>query len=321
MNRRALLGGLLAAPALARAQPAAWPGQTVRVVVAYVPGGTTDIVGRMLAEALGERLPGASVVVENRAGGGGIVGTESVMRAAPDGHSLLLSASAHAVLPALNPSLGWDPVKDFTPIAAVAATPYMVIAHPALPARTLGELIAYARANPGRLNYASTGIGTAQHLSGELLQRRAGIDIVHVPYRGSGAVRADLLAGRVNFMFENLALTLGMTRAGDVRGLAVTSAARSPLAPDLPTMAEAGVPDMVVEGWFGLFGPRGVPQPVVARLNDAVADWLRQPATLQKLSSLGARPLGGPPEALASLVQREGETWGRVIREAGIKVE
>jgi tripartite-type tricarboxylate transporter receptor subunit TctC len=325
MNRRALLLGALAAPGLPRpalAQQPAWPAQTVRVVVAYVPGGTTDIVGRMVAEALAERLPrGASVVVENRAGGSGIVGTESVMRAAPDGHTLLVCASAHAVFPELTPNLGWDPVKDFTPIGGIAATPYMLIAHPGLPVRSLPELIVHAKANPGKLNYASTGIGTAQHLSGELLKRRAGIDIVHVPYRGSGAVRSDLLAGRVDFMFENLALTLAMTREGQVRGLAVTSAARSPLAPDLPTLAEAGVPEMVVEGWFGLLGPRGVPPEVVAMLNAALADWLRQPATLQKLSNLGARPLGGPPEALATLVQGERETWGRVIREAGIRVE
>jgi len=321
VSRRAALAlpWLAGAGHAARAQPA-WPSQSVRMVVAYVPGGTTDIIARMVAEGLAERLP-RPVVVENRAGGGGVVGTEAVLRAAPDGHTLLLCASAHAVLTELNPGLTWDPVADFTPIGTVAATPYMLIVHPSLPVRSVEELIAYARANPGKLNYASTGTGTAQHLSGELLRRLTGIDIVHVPYRGSGAVRSDLLAGRINFMFENLALTLAMARSGEVRGLAVTSPERSPGAPDLPTMVEAGLPEMRVEGWFGLLGPRGMPAEPVARLNAALNDWLSQPATRQKLGELGARTLGGPPEALAALVQGEREKWGRVIREAGIRVE
>lgn len=321
VSRRAALAlpWLAGAGHAARAQPA-WPSQSVRMVVAYVPGGTTDIIARMVAEGLAERLP-RPVVVENRAGGGGVVGTEAVLRAAPDSHTLLLCASAHAVLTELNPGLTWDPVADFTPIGTVAATPYMLIVHPSLPVRSVEELIAYARANPGKLNYASTGTGTAQHLSGELLRRLTGIDIVHVPYRGSGAVRSDLLAGRINFMFENLALTLAMARSGEVRGLAVTSPERSPGAPDLPTMVEAGLPEMRVEGWFGLLGPRGMPAEPVARLNAALNDWLSQPATRQKLGELGARTLGGPPEALAALVQGEREKWGRVIREAGIRVE
>lgn len=323
ITRRAALALPLLADAAPRgAQAQAWPSQTVRLVVAYVPGGTTDIVARMVAEGLAGRLgPRASVVVENRAGGGGVVGTESVLRAAPDGHTLLLCASAHAVLTELNPGLSWDPVADFTPVGTVAATPYMLIVHPSLPVRSVAELIAYAKANPGKLNYASTGIGTAQHLSGERLRRLAGIDIVHVPYRGSGAVRADLLSGRIQFMFENLALTLGMTRAGEVRGLAVTSPERSPEVPDLPTMAEAGLPEMRIEGWFGLLGPRGVPAEVVAALNAALNDWLRAPETGQKLAGLGARRLGGPPEALAALVREERAIWGRVIREASIRVE
>jgi len=197
----------------------------------------------------------------------------------------------------------------------------MLIVHPGLPVRSLRELVEHAKANPGRLNYASTGIGTAQHLSGELLRRQAGIDIVHVPYRGSGAVRADLLAGRIQFMFENLALTLAMTRSGEVRGLAVTSPERSPGAPELPTMAEAGLPEMRIEGWFGLLGPRGLPAEVVALLNGALNAWLAQPRTVERLTTLGARPLGGPPEALATLVREERDRWGRVIREAGIRVE
>jgi tripartite-type tricarboxylate transporter receptor subunit TctC len=319
-RRAALLGGALALGATGRAGAQAWPSQTIRLVVAYVPGGTTDIVARMVAEALAERLP-RPVVVENRAGGGGVVGTESVLRAAPDGHTLLLCASAHALLPALYPNLAWDPLADFTPVAPVAATPYMLVVHPSLPVTTVPELLAYARANPGRLNFASTGMGTAQHLSGELLKRLAGIDMVHVPYRGSGAVRADLVTGRINLMFENLALTLPMTRSGEVRGLAVTSPQRSALAPDLPTLKEVGLGGMEIEGWFGLLGPARMPPEAVAALGAALNDWLRQPATAQRLAGLGARVLGGGPAELATVIRTERERWGKVIREANIRPE
>jgi tripartite-type tricarboxylate transporter receptor subunit TctC len=320
-GRRALVGGALALglAGQARAQQG-WPTQTVRIVVAYVPGGTTDIVARMVAEALAERLPRA-VVVENRAGGGGVVGTESVLRAAPDGYTLLLAASAHALLPELYPNLGWDPAGDFTPIAPVAATPYMLVVHPSLPVTSLAELVAHAKANPGKLSFASTGMGTAQHLSGELLKRLAGIDMLHVPYRGSGAVRADLLTGRINLMFENLALTLPMVRNGEVRGLAVTGPQRSPMAPELPTLKELGLGEAEIEGWFGLFGPARTPPEAVATLNAAMNDWLRQPATAARLQGLGARILSGSPADLATLVRGERARWGRVIREANIRPE
>ncbi|MCO6417597.1 tripartite tricarboxylate transporter substrate binding protein, partial [Siccirubricoccus sp. KC 17139] len=206
-------------------------------------------------------------------------------------------------------------------IAPVAATPYMLVVHPSLPVRNLAELVALAKAQPGQLNFASTGMGTGQHLAGELLKRLAGIDLLHVSYRGSGAVRADLLTGRINLMFENLALTLGMVQRGEVRGIAVTSPERSALAPELPTLKELGYPGAEVEGWFGLLGPARLPAEQVVPLNRAVNAWLATPAAGQKLAGLGARVLGGGPEALADLVQREKERWGQVIREAGIKPE
>ena len=315
--RRALLAGLMATPALAQG---GYPNQTIRVVVPYVPGGTTDLVGRMVAEALAERLP-RPVVVENRGGASGIIGSEAVARAAPDGHMLLLCASAHAVLPALYPNLTWDPLADFTPIAPVAATPYMLVVHPALPVQSVAELVALAKAQPGKLNFASTGMGTAQHLAGEQLKRLAEIDLLHVPYRGSGAVRADLLTGRINLMFENVALTAGMVQRGEVRGIAVTSPARTPLAPDLPTLAELGYAGAEIEGWFGLLAPPRTPPEVVGVLNAAVGDWLRDPRAAQKLAGLGARALGGGPEALATIIRSERQRWGSIIRDANIRPE
>ncbi|RYJ03048.1 MAG: tripartite tricarboxylate transporter substrate binding protein [Acetobacteraceae bacterium] len=315
--RRALLAGLMATPALAQG---GYPNQTIRVVVPYVPGGTTDLVGRMVAEALADRLP-RPVVVENRGGASGIIGSEAVARAAPDGHMLLLCASAHAVLPELYPNLSWDPLTDFTPIAPVAATPYMLVVHPSLPVQSLADLVALARAQPGRLNFASTGMGTAQHLAGEQLKRLAGIDLLHVSYRGSGAVRADLLTGRINLMFENVALTTGMVQRGEVRAIAVTSPSRTPLAPELPTLAELGYAGAEIEGWFGLLAPPRTPTEVVATLNAAVNDWLRQPAAAQKLAGLGARVLGGTPGDLATIIRSERQRWGSIIRDANIRPE
>ncbi len=317
--RRAALAAPLALAA-GRATAQGYPSQTIRLVVAYVPGGTTDLVGRMVAEGLAERLP-RPVVVENRGGASGIVGTEAVARSLPDGNTLLLCSSAHAVLPELYPNLSWDPLADFTPIGPIAATPYMLVVHPSLPATSLAELVAYAKANPGRLNFASTGMGTGQHLAGELLKRLAGIEMEHVSYRGSGAVRADLLTGRINLMFENVALTVQMVERGEVRGLAVTSPERTPLAPGLPTLTELGYGTAQIEGWFGLLGPARLPAEAVATLNAALGDYLRQPATARRLAGLGARVLGGPPEALAGVIRGERERWGKVIREANIRPE
>ncbi|MDI3309709.1 MAG: tripartite tricarboxylate transporter substrate binding protein [Acetobacteraceae bacterium] len=320
IGRRTALGAALALAAIRRALAQGSPGQSIRIIVPYVAGGTTDLVGRMVAEGLAERLP-RPIVVENRGGASGMIGSEAVARAAPDGLTLLLCSSAHAVLPELYPNLSWDPLRDFAPVGPVAATPYMLVVHPSLPVRSVAELVAYAKANPGKLNFASTGMGTAQHLAGELLKRLAGIKMVHVSYRGSGAVKADLLSGRINLMFENVALTVPMTERGEVRGLAVTSPQRTPLAPGLPTLAELGYAGAQIEGWFGLLAPVRTPPEVVAPLNAALNDWLRQPATAQRLAGLGARVLGGAPQDLATIIRDERERWGRVIREANIRPE
>lgn len=320
MKRRALLGAgaaLVAAPARAQG----WvPTQPIRMVVPYPPGGTTDVLGRMVAEGLSERL-GRQVVVDNRSGASGIIGTEYVKNAAPDGYTLVFVSSGHGVLKDLYPNLPFDPNDDFTPVARIAATAYALVVHPGLNVATIAELVALAKEKPGTLSFASTGMGTAQHLSGELFKRLAGIDIVHVPYRGSGTVRADLMTGRVPMMFENLALMAPVIQRGELRGLAVTSEARSPLVPAVPTMAESGFPEATIEGWFGLLGPKGMAPAVVAALNAATNETLNGATARARMDGLGARVMGGTPQQLDDLIRTERARWGKVIRDANIKPE
>ena len=302
------------------AQTTSWPTQPVRIVVAFPPGGATDVIGRMLAQGLTTEL-GQSVIVENRGGASGIIGSESVAKAAPDGYTLLFAPSSHATLSELYPNLPFDPLRDFTPIATVARTPYIFVVHPSVPATTVPELLALARARPGSIAYASTGMGTAQHLAGEVLRRTASVDILHVPYRGSGAVRSDLLAGRIQTMFDNVAVMLPYIRRGELRPLAVTGPRRSPLTPELPTLREIGLQAAEIEGWFILLGPPGVPDAIVRRLNSAVNVILASGTTTERLVALGAEPLAGTPQDVVTLVTGDRERWGRVIREGGIRVE
>ncbi|MBY0332155.1 MAG: tripartite tricarboxylate transporter substrate binding protein [Acetobacteraceae bacterium] len=320
MTRRAFL----AAAALAAARPAIaqeWvPTQPIRMVVPYPPGGTTDVLGRMVAEGMSERL-GRQVVVDNRSGASGIIGTEWVRNAAPDGHTLVFVSSGHGVLRELYPNLPFDPNDDFTPVARIAGTAYALVAHPILAVTDIAGLIALAKARPGAISFASTGMGTAQHLAGELFKRLAGIDIVHIPYRGSGTVRADLMTGRVPVMFENLALMAPVLQRGELRGLAVTGADRSPLVPAIPTMAESGFPEATIEGWFGLLGPKGMPAPTVAALNAAANATLESPMARQRMAGLGARVMGGTPRQLDELIRTERARWGAVIRDANIRPE
>ena len=314
------LAGLLGLAPAAAAQTASWPTQPIRMVVAFPPGGATDVIGRLLAQGLTAEL-GQNVIVENRGGASGIIGSDSVAKATPDGYTLLFAPSSHATLSELYASLPFDPVRDFTPIATVARTPYILVVHPGVSAENVQELLAIARAHPGEIAYASTGMGTAQHLAGEVLRRTASVDILHVPYRGSGAVRSDLLAGRIQTMFDNVAVMLPYVRRGEVRALAVTGPRRSPLTPDLPTLRELGLQAAEIEGWFIVLGPAGVPDAVVQRLNRAVNAVLASPSTAERLMALGAEPLVGTPQDVVTLVNGDRERWGRVIREAGIRVE
>ena len=314
------LAAMLGLLSPASAQTASWPTQPVRIIVAFPPGGATDVIGRLLAQGLTAEL-GQSVIVENRGGASGIIGSESVAKAVPDGYTLLFAPSSHATLPQLYPNLPFDPIRSFTPIATVARTPYIFVVHPGVPAQNVHELLALARARPGSIAYASTGMGTAQHLAGEVLRRTASVDILHVPYRGSGAVRSDLLAGRIQTMFDNVAVMLPHVRQGDLRPLAVTGPRRSPLTPELPTLREIGLQAAEIEGWFILLGPPAVPNAIVQRLNQAVNTILASGATIERLIALGAEPLVGTAEDVVTLVAGDRERWGRVIREGGIKVE
>lgn len=307
-----------AAPALA--QTPAFPDRSVRIVVGFPPGGATDVIARVLAQGLTTEL-GQTVLVENKGGASGIIGSEMVVKSPADGYTLLFAPSSHATLPALYPTLSFDPVRDFTPIATVARTPYILVVYPGLEVKTVAELLAAARAKPNALAYASTGMGTAQHLAGEVLQRTAKVEILHVPYKGSGAVRGDLLAGRIQTMFDNVAVMLPYVQRGEMRGLAVTGPKRSPLVPELPTLRELGLEAAEIEGWFILLGPAGVPDAVAQKLNAAVNKVLSTPAMAERLATMGAEPLIGPRQDVATLVNGDRERWGKVIRDGNIKPE
>ncbi len=316
----ALACGVVALAATSMAQTPAFPDRSIRLVVAFPPGGATDVIARLMAQGLTTEL-GQNVIVENKGGASGMIGSEMVVKSQPDGYTLLFAPSSHATLKELYPNMPFDPVRDFTPIATVARTPYILVVHPSVQAKTVADLLALAKAKPGSIAYASTGMGTAQHLAGEVLRRTANVDILHVPYRGSGAVRADLLAGRIQAMFDNVAVLMPYVQRGEVRGLAVTSPKRSALVPNLPTLRELDLAAAEIEGWFVVLGPVGVPDAVVKRLNAAVNKVLAAPATAEKLAALGAEPLGGPPQDVTTLVTGDRDRWGKVIREGNIKPE
>jgi tripartite-type tricarboxylate transporter receptor subunit TctC len=304
---------------------AAWgqyPSQTVRVVVGFPPGGTTDVIGRLVAQGLADRI-GKPFVVENRPGASGSIGAAGVAKAAPDGHTLLVVPSTQGTNAALYASLPYDTEKDFAPVSLVASTPYVFVVHPDMPVKSFRDLIALLKQNPGKFQYASTSPGTAQHLGAELVKRMAGVDMEHVPYKGTGAVMPDLLSGRVPMMFENVAVMTPHVRSGKLRALAVSSAKRTPLLPDVPTVAETGMglQGFEVLGWFGVYAPAGTPADVVKRLNTELNALIAQPAIVQKFAELGAEPLGGSPEALAAFLKNEQDKWGRIIRNLGIKLQ
>jgi tripartite-type tricarboxylate transporter receptor subunit TctC len=294
----------------------------VRVVVGFPPGGTTDVVGRLVAQGLGERL-GKPFVVDNRGGASGSIGAAAVAKAVPDGHTLLLAPSTQGTNSFLYASLPYDTERDFAPISLIGTTPYLFVVHPSMPVQNFRELIALLKKNPGKYQYASTSPGTAQHLGAELVKRMAGVDMEHIPYKGTGAVMPDLLSGRVPMMFENVAVMTPHVKKGALRALAVSSAKRTPLLPEVPTISETGMglEGFEVLGWFGLYAPAGTPADIVRRLNTEVNALIVQPSMVQKFAELGAEPLGGPPEALSAFLRSEQEKWGKIIRELGIKLQ
>ncbi len=318
------LGGL-ALLALATAAPAAraqeWPNRPVRLVVPYAAGGTTDILARLIAERF-QPLFGQPLVVDIRPGAGGTIGSDHVAKSPPDGYTLLVGGpGTHATAQALYPNLTYDQQRDFAPISMIATLPNIVVVNPALPVRSIAELIAYAKARPGQLHYGSAGNGTTTHLSGELFRLLTGAEIVHVPYRGSSAALIDLQSGQIQLMFENLPGAIAFAREGRLRGLAVTSPRRAAAAPDLPTVEEAGVPGYAVLSWFVLLAPAGTPQPILARLNDGARRILGDPALRRRVHELGAETAEGSPEEAAAFLAAETERWTRVIRDAGIRIQ
>jgi tripartite-type tricarboxylate transporter receptor subunit TctC len=297
-----------------------FPDHAIRLMVGFAPGGTTTLLGRLVAEKLTTYL-NQSVVVETHPGASGIVAAQLVAKSPPDGYTLLFSASTQATNLNLYKSVPYDTIKDFTPIGLAVQTPYVLVVHPSIPAHNLKELIAYLKANPGKLSFASPGSGTGPHLSGELLKRMAGVNMVNISYKGSGGVFTDLLSGRVAMAFGSLGLMAPFIKAGKVRAIATTGAMRSSIMPDIPTMAESGLPNFKVVGWFGIFGPAHMPPAVVRRINDGLVAIMKDPAMDKQLLTQGAEPMTGPPSALSDLLAHEIDVWGKIIKEEGIKGE
>ncbi len=298
-----------------------WPNKPIRYIVPFAPGGATDMLGRMVAVGLTKSL-GQPVVVDNKAGQGGSVGSAELAKAKPDGYTLGGGTiSSHALNVALYPKLSYDPMKDFAPITLLAALPNVLVVHPSLNVKTVAELIALLKANPNKYSFGSAGNGTSQHISGEMFKLATGTQIQHVPYRGSGPMMIDLLAGTIQMSFENSNTALPQANAGKLIALAVTSAKRSKAAPDLPTMQEAGLVGYDISSWQAMFAPAGTPPAIVARLQKDVSEMLKQPDNIKKLAELGLEPGGGKPEELAALIASEIPRLGNVVRQSGAKVD
>lgn len=320
LKRMTILGSLVllfALPALAQELPA----RPIRLVVPFAPAGTTDILARLLAQHAQAEF-GQPLVVDLRPGAGGTLGTAVVAQAPPDGGTIVMGTpGTHATARALYPNLPYDPQRDFAPILLVANVPNVVIVNPALPIRSIAELTAAAKAAPGTINFGSAGNGATTHLSGELYRLMTGVQITHIPYRGSGAALIDLQAGQIQLMFENLPGAIQHIRDGRLRALAVTSPNRAQAAPDLPTVAEAGVPGYAVVSWFALFAPAATPAPVVARLNQGFRRIMAIPAVRERMAEMGAEPADGTQEDLRRLVAEETARWAQVIRDAQIRID
>jgi len=301
---------------LAAAQP--FPSKPIRMIAPSSPGGPVDVIARVLAPGMSETL-GQQVIVENRAGAAGLIGAELVAKAPADGYTVLLGFSGPlAIVPNLNEATPYDPVRDFAPVSLAASAPYVLLVHPAVPAKSVKELVALAKARPGKLNYASGGNGTGIHMAGELFNLTAGVRILHVPYKGAGPGMAALMSGETDMMFNGLSPAIPQIKAGRLRGLAVGGEKRSPLMPELPTVAESGL-KFNTTGWYGILAPRGTPQTVIAKLQSELARALNNAAVKEQLTKMGVEGIGSAPEQLASLIREEMDKWGKVIKAAGLK--
>lgn len=309
-------GALALAPLAAQAQ-GAFPSKALTIVVPFSAGGTTDILARVVGQYMSKDL-GQPVIIDNRAGAGGNIGAQLVARAAPDGYTLLMgTVGTHAINQSLYKKMPFDPIKDFAPVTRVALVPNLLVANPSQPFKTVKELIAYAKANPGKVSFASSGSGTSIHLSGEMFQQMAGVEMQHVPYKGSAPALTDLLGGQTAIMFDNMPSVISHVRAGKLRPIAVTTPTRSPALPDVPTIAESGVPGYSATSWFGILAPAATPAPVIARLNASILKALADPEVKKKLAEQGAEPHGEKPEQFAEFIRSETAKWGQTVKVSG----
>ena len=309
----------MACPAIAAAAAQDYPSRPVRFVVPFAPGGSTDTLARTMSQKLSEYL-GQQVVVDNRPGANGDIGMQIVARAAPDGYTVVLGYIANlGIGPSLYDKMPYDPVKDFAAITQVAAASNILVVHPSVPAKDFREFIAYTRANPKKVNFASAGVASVGHLTGELLNELAGMDMVHVPYKGSGQAISDLVGGHVKVMISGMASTLPHVKSGKLRALAVTGAKRTPAAPEVPTIAESGFPKFEATSWFGVLAPAKTPRPVIARLNADIVKTLQQPDVAQRLGAVGFEIVSGTPEQFAAYIKSEIKKWEKVVKASGAK--
>jgi len=307
----------LPGPALAQA----WPAKPIRLMVPFPPGGSTDIVARIVAQKLGERL-GQSLVIENRGGGGGTIGTAVAAKSAPDGYTLTVaSTSTHVVAPSVYAKLDYDPVKDFAPISLMAVSPYLLVVNPSLPAKTLRELVALAKKQPGKLNYASAGIGSTTHLAMEMLKSVSGTFMLHIPYNGNGPAGTALIGGQVDVLFGSLPALLPHARSGRARALAVGTPKRSPSLPEVPTVAETGYPGFDASLWLAIMAPAGTPQPILDRLQKEIVSIVGAAETRDALDKAGAEPLTSTPAELAAMIRNGVPKYAAIVKAAGVKPE
>jgi tripartite-type tricarboxylate transporter receptor subunit TctC len=321
ISRRTLVASTLASGAMLRerAAGATYPEHPIRLIVPFPPGGAVDPVARFIAEALSERL-GQPVVTINRGGGGGSIGMDEAAKAKPDGYTLVLDHSGMTYMPGLYRDLPFDPVKDFAAIVAAVAGFYVLAVNPALPVKSVAELIAYGKANPGKLTYGSAGIGSTLHLAGEMFKREAGIDMLHVPYRGAGPAIKDLIGSEIKMMFSPAVAMLPLADSGKVRVLAQTPAKRSALAPDIPAVAET-LPGFDIVGWYGLAAPAATPRAAIDRINAEINRALQSPALIARLRELSYEPIGGTPEEAAARIKTDVARWTKIIRDADITAQ
>jgi tripartite-type tricarboxylate transporter receptor subunit TctC len=321
MKRRSLLLAALLASLPGAALAQAYPSRPIRFVVPYPAGGPLDTIARLLGQKVSESVK-QPVVVDNKPGAGGNIGADLVAKSPADGYTILMGAVAtHAINPTLYARIPYDPVRDFAAITQVASTPNVLVVNSALPVSNVRELIAHARANPGKLNFGSGSTGSAGHLAGELFKSLAGVEMTHIPYKGAAPAMQDLVGGQVQLMFDNLASSLTQVRAGRVRALAVTTARRTSLAPELPTIAESGLAGFDISTWFGVFAPAGTPRETIARLHDEFTRALAAPDVRERMINLGAEPVGNNPAEFAAYIRAEADKYARVIKASGAKAD